>query len=46
MLLSMCDPKSMQVNPSSLNNECVFDKSFQVHNGNLPSTLSLPRVLM
>ncbi|KAJ0243504.1 Uncharacterized protein HA466_0195490 [Hirschfeldia incana] len=36
----------MQVNPSSLNNKYVFDRSFQVQNGNLPSKPSIPRVLM
>ncbi|CAG7911265.1 unnamed protein product, partial [Brassica rapa] len=37
----------MQVNPSSLNTKYVFDRSFQVQNGNLPpSKVSLPRVLM
>ncbi|KAG7550623.1 hypothetical protein ISN45_Aa06g013900 [Arabidopsis thaliana x Arabidopsis arenosa] len=36
----------MQVNPSSLNTKYVFDKSFQSQNGNFPSRLSLPRVLM
>lgn len=36
----------MQVNPSSLNTKYVFDRSFQVQNGNLNSKVSLPRVLM
>ena len=37
----------MQVNPSALNIKYVFDRSFQVQNGNLPpSKVSLPRVLM
>ncbi|KFK25680.1 hypothetical protein AALP_AA8G145300 [Arabis alpina] len=36
----------MQVNPSSLNHKYVFDKSFQGQNGNFPSKLSIPRVLM
>ncbi|KAG2300513.1 hypothetical protein Bca4012_012105 [Brassica carinata] len=36
----------MQVNPSSLNTKYVFDRSFQVQNGNLPSKVSIPRVLM
>ncbi|KAF2537050.1 hypothetical protein F2Q68_00022776 [Brassica cretica] len=30
----------MQVNPSSLNTKYVFDRSFQVQNGNLPSISS------
>lgn len=36
----------MQVNPSSLNTKYVFDRYFQVQNGNLNSKVSLPRVLM
>uniref|UniRef100_A0A1J3H1T0 Uncharacterized protein n=1 Tax=Noccaea caerulescens TaxID=107243 RepID=A0A1J3H1T0_NOCCA len=36
----------MQVNPSSLNNKYVFDRSFQGQNVKFPSKLSLPRVIM
>ncbi|ESQ41405.1 hypothetical protein EUTSA_v10014918mg [Eutrema salsugineum] len=36
----------MQVNPSSLNNKYVFDRSFQGQNGNCPYKLSLPRSFM
>ncbi|CAH2072767.1 unnamed protein product, partial [Thlaspi arvense] len=36
----------MQVNPSSLNNKYVFDRSFQGRNDNFTSKLSLPRVVM